>query len=138
MEKVKIEDLKPGDLIYIAWSDAWEADKIPLSNKDYDAVWHEWGVFLFIRGRRKRHLIMAYNKKPGDITQWDFTAIPTDLILEVQRIQPHFLQKILPSLIEKLLSKANSTVPKRLSQNKNRVLRWSVESLIKLDSKSPN
>ena len=43
MEKVKIEDLKPGDLIYIAWSDAWEADKIPLSNKDYDAVWHEWG-----------------------------------------------------------------------------------------------
>ncbi|HEX69298.1 MAG TPA: hypothetical protein ENG10_03270 [Candidatus Bathyarchaeota archaeon] len=138
MEKVKIEDLKPGDLIYIAWSDAWEADKIPLSNKDYDAVWHEWGVFLFIRGRRKRHLIMAYNKKPGDITQWDFTAIPTDLILEVQRIQPHFLQKILPGLIEKLLSKANSTVPKRLSQNKNRVLRWSVESLIKLDSKSPN
>ena len=138
MENVKIEDLRPGDLIYIAWSDAWEADKIPLNNRDYDAVWHEWGVFLFIRGRKKRHLVMAYNKKPGDITQWDFTAIPTDLILKVKRIQPRFLQTILPGLIEKLLSKANSTVPKRLGKNISKVLRWSVESLIELDSQSPN
>jgi len=134
LKKVGIEDLEPGDLIYIAWSDAWEANQIPLKDKDYDAIWHEWGVFLFIRGRKKRHLVMAYNKKPGDVTQWDFTAIPTDLILEVRRIQPRFLQTILPGLIEKLLSKANSTVPKRLGQASNKVLRWSVESLIKLDS----
>jgi len=96
------------------------------------------GVFLFIRGRKKRHLVMAYNRKPGDITQWDFTAIPTDLILKVKRIQPRFLQTILLGLIEKLLSKANSTVPKRLGRNIRKVLRWSVESLIELDSQSPN
>jgi len=134
LEKVSIEDLQPGDLIYIAWSDAWEANRIPLKDREYDAIWHEWGVFIFIRGKRKKHLVMAYNKKPGDITQWDFTAIPIDLILEIRRIQPRFLQTILPGLIERLLSKANSTVPKRLGKSQKTVLRWSVDSLFEMDS----
>jgi hypothetical protein len=114
MEEVKIEDLKPGDLIGISWSDAWEADRVPLSEKAYDVIWHEWGVFLFTRGRRQKHLVMAYAKKPGDITDWNFTAIPTNLVARIVLVQPKFLQKFLPGILEKLLKKAKVTYPRRL------------------------
>jgi hypothetical protein len=113
MRKVKLEDLKPGDLIAISWSDAWEADKVPLSEKSYDVVWHEWGVFLFTRGKHRKHLVMAFSKKPGDITDWNFTAIPTKLILRAVLVEPRFLQKFLPDILEKLLRKAKVSCPRR-------------------------
>lgn len=114
MEEAKLEDLKPGDLIGISWSDAWEADRIPLSEKAYDVIWHEWGVFLFTHGRRRKHLVMAFSKKPGDITNWNFTAIPIQLILRAVLVEPKFLQKFLPGTLEKLLRKAKVTYPRRL------------------------
>ena len=101
-------------MIGISWSDAWEADKVPLSEKAYDVVWHEWGVFLFARGRRQKHLVMAFSKKPGDITDWNFTAIPINLILRAVLVEPKFLQKFLPGILEKLLRKAKVTYPRRL------------------------
>jgi len=52
MQQTKVENLKPGDLIYVAWSDAWEADKVPLKNGEYDVVWHEWGLELHSYSRR--------------------------------------------------------------------------------------
>lgn len=113
MKKVKLEDLKPGDLIGISWSDAWEADKVPLSEKAYDVIWHEWGVFLFTRGRHRKHLVMAYAKKPGDITAWNFTAIPANLVTRFVLVQPKFLQEFLPGTLEKLLRKARITYPRR-------------------------
>jgi len=138
LKEVKVEDLKPGDLIYIVWSDAWESNRVPLINAEYDAVWHEWGVFLFVKGRKKKHLVMAYNKKPGEITEWDITAIPIDLILKVVLVQPEFIQKILPRLIERLLSRANSTIPKKLDFNVKTALRWSIEHVFKMDKESFN
>jgi len=130
VRKVSLNELKPGDLIAIKWSDAWAAEEIPRNEKDYDIIWVEWGAFLFIRGKIKRHLVMAYNKKPGDIMQWSFTAIPVELILEIHLIQRGFLQKILPGFVERLIRAAHATMPKRLAEIVNEVcgpleVRWS-------------
>lgn len=127
MRQVRVEDLRPGDLIYVAWSDAWEADRVPLKEREYDVVWHEWGCFLFVRGQLRRHLVMAYNKKPGDVTKWNFTAIPVDLILRVVLVQRSFLQRILPGLVERLLKRADLSAPKRFAFNSYEVVRWSAE-----------
>jgi len=127
MQQTKVENLKPGDLIYVAWSDAWEADKVPLKNGEYDVVWHEWGCFLFVRGKLRKHLVMAYNKKPGDVTKWNFTAIPVDLILKVVLVQRGFLQKILPGLVKQLLKRADLSAPKRFAFHSCEVVTWSAK-----------
>ena len=121
MREVNVEQLKSGDLITVVWSDAWEdRGKLPIKPEDYDYLWVEFGViYLYTQGRIKKHLILAYNKPPGDIREWTYTAIPTDLVVQVYLLAPKYLEKVLPGVLQKLLRKVKVRVPKRLNPLKH-------------------
>ena len=119
MREVGLEMLRPGDLIVIYWSDAWSGENLPRRNAEYDMVWVEWGAFLYYRGKIKKHLVMAYNKQPGNLERWSFTAIPCDLIIKVYLVERGFIQKILPGTLERLHQVAHMTMPKRLPEPPN-------------------
>ena len=120
MKEVKLEELKSGDLVTVVWSDAWEdRGKLPVKPEDYDQLWVEFGViYLYTQGRVRKHLILAYNKPPGDVREWSYTAIPTDLIVQVFLLESKYLEIVLPGVLKKLLREVKVTVPKKLNPHK--------------------
>lgn len=120
MREVKVEKLRPGDLVTVIWADAWESKgELPIKPEDYDAIWVEFGViYLYTQGRMKKHLVLAYSKAPGDIRDWNITAIPIDLVIKIYRLSPRHLQKVLPGILKKLQQAVKVAVPRRLNPAK--------------------
>ena len=127
MREVRIESLKPGDLVGLDWADAWKDGKVPLEVEEYDFIWHEVGIFLYFAGSQTKHMILAYSKAPGEIEKWTVTAIPVSLIKRVLLIERGYAEKALPGLLEKLRNKVRFRIPKRTHRKQARVKVWKVE-----------
>ena len=83
MRKVKIEDLRKGDLIIVNWIDA-SNEKARLEEHETSPELHvkDWGLFLGISGRKHQFIIVG-----KDVTEaknaWGATRIPLELVSEV-------------------------------------------------------
>jgi len=92
---VGIEDVRVGDLIFLTWSDASrDVSRLP-SNHEVEVHVHAWGVFLGMRGVKRKHLLLAQSKPPMHEI-WEADRIPVGLIDHVVVVVPDFLKKYLP------------------------------------------
>jgi len=75
--KEQLEDLQPGALIYVEWSDA-SVGKSLNTGVGVDLPVKSWGVFIGILGRRRKHIVLAQNafEYTDGLYDIDFTAIP--------------------------------------------------------------
>jgi len=93
LERVKVEDLRFGDLISVEWLDASEIrDRLPKSNARYDTPVCVVGFFCGVKGKRKPHLVIVKEKLPMDNFNADF--IPVDLIDYIVLIERGCMQKL--------------------------------------------
>ena len=91
----QIENLQFGDLIFLRWGDAsLDISKLP-SDHEVEAPVYAWGVFLGVRGRKRKHLLLG-KSKPPPTEYWEADRIPVPLIDYVTVIIPGFLKKFLP------------------------------------------
>ena len=102
MKTVNIENLKPGDLIWVKWYDASEfrGALLPEDSK-YDMPVYVIGIYIGIKGRKRRHLIVAKEKLPQP-SEWNADVIPIEMIESIHLIIPNFLQKIQRNLVKDL------------------------------------
>lgn len=124
MKEIRLEELQGGDLIGLDWADAWQNRGVPVKQEDYDMPWHEVGMFLYFAGSRTKHVVLAYNKAPGNIEEWTITAIPCSLVLRILLIERGYLQQVMPGVLEKLRRKVKFTVPKKSNHNPVNVRTW--------------
>ena len=126
MKEIRLGDLQGGDLIGLDWADAWQNRGVPMRQEEYDMLWHEVGVFLYFAGSRTKHVVLAYNKAPGNIDEWTITAIPCSLVQRVLLIERSYIQQVLPGILEKLLRRVRFTIPKKSNHSPTSVKVWEV------------
>ena len=95
LREVTLEELHVGDLIFVSWNDAsMDVGKLP-DDDSVAALMRTVGVFLGVRGRKRRHLLLGRSKVP--IPQfWEADRIPVQLIDQIILLFPGFLQKVMP------------------------------------------
>ena len=123
-ERVKLESLQVGDIVVYRWVDAFEfTGEIPLrKGKLQEAVWLETGIFLFLSKNNKQHFVCGYAKPPGDFLEWKFTAVPTDLLVDVYLVNRGLVKKLLGrAILERVKKAALSTLP---DLKDRKVKRW--------------
>jgi len=93
MKPVNMEDLRKGDLILVRWFDASELRaKLNQHDKPEVAVW-EWGIFLGLRGRKRRHLLLGKDLVEG-WNEWGAARIPLPLIDKIVLLSAQSFQQI--------------------------------------------
>lgn len=91
----QIESLRFGDLIFLRWGDAsLDISKLP-GDHEVEAPVYAWGVFLGVRGRKRKHLLLGKSKPPL-VEYWEADRIPVPLIDYVTVVIPGFLKRFLP------------------------------------------
>ena len=95
MREVTLEQVHVGDLIFLSWNDAsMDVGKLP-DDDSVAALMRTVGIFLGVRGRKHKHLLLGRSKVP--IPQfWEADRIPVQLIDQIFLLIPKFLQKVLP------------------------------------------
>ncbi|MDH5440570.1 MAG: hypothetical protein OEZ48_01335 [Candidatus Bathyarchaeota archaeon] len=92
MKQVNMEDLRKGDLILVRWFDASELRaKLNQHEQPEVAVW-EWGIFLGLRGRKRKHLLLGKDLVQG-WDEWGAARIPAALIDTIILLDPQSFQK---------------------------------------------
>jgi len=83
----ELKELKKGDFIFVWWLDASEM-RGTLTDHDYPEI-HvcDWGVFLGVTGREKKHIVLASSFVDED-KSWAATRIPVDLVIRIDRAWP--------------------------------------------------
>jgi hypothetical protein len=73
----QLQDLQPGDLICVEWTDA-SVGKSLGSGVAVDVPVKSWGIFISILGKRSKHIVIAQNnfQYSDGLYDIDYTAIP--------------------------------------------------------------
>ncbi len=99
---VGIEDLEKGDLIFLYWGDASEIrGQLPKRDVQYDTPIKVVGFYLGVRGRKRKHLIIAKEKLPAK-DYWNADFIPVELIDHIILLCPRALQHVEPQLLKEI------------------------------------
>ena len=93
MREVSIDDLKKGDLILVKWYDASELRAKLEEHLDPEVAIWEWGIFLGIRGRKRKHLLLGKDHA-RKWNEWGAARIPLSLIDKIYLLIPESYQKI--------------------------------------------
>ena len=75
--KKQLQDLEPGDLICVEWTDA-SVGKSLGSGVAVDVPVKSWGVFIGLLGKRSKHIVLAQNnfQYSDGVYDIDYTAVP--------------------------------------------------------------
>jgi len=111
MKSVTVEDLRVGDLVIVVWLDASrDMARLP-DDREVEARIHSWGVFLGVRGRTYKHILLGHAKPPMK-DNWDADRIPLPMIECIILVVPGFLNRFLPeSMFE--VKKITLTSPRK-------------------------
>jgi len=64
LREVTLEQLHVGDLIFLSWNDAsMDVGKLP-DDDSVAALMRTVGIFLGVRGRKRKHLLLGRSKVP--------------------------------------------------------------------------
>jgi len=80
----EMNDIKPGDLICVEWTDA-SVGKSSGVGIAIDVPVHSWGIFIGVFGEKSKHIVIAQNsfKYSSGIFDIDYTAVPLTWTLKV-------------------------------------------------------
>jgi hypothetical protein len=83
--KTKLDQLCPGDLICVSWSDA-SVGKSSGSGMTIDVPVKSWGIFVGLIGDKIKHIVLAQNsfRYADGLYDLDYTAIPVGWALNVE------------------------------------------------------
>ena len=89
----QLENVKPGDLIAVDWSDA-SVGKSSGSGMTIDVPVRSWGIFVGLIGDRVKHIVIAQNsfRYADGLYDLDYTAIPVGWALGVTVLVKEHIQ----------------------------------------------
>jgi hypothetical protein len=100
-----LEELSPGDLIEVNWSDA-SVGKSSGSGVAIDVPVKSWGVFIGLLGEKSKHIVLAQNsfRYADGLFDLDYTAIPLSWTVNIQILaKNHIPEEIASKLINSFL-----------------------------------
>lgn len=104
-----LEDVKPGDLIYVDWCDA-STGKSSMSGGGIDVPVRSWGVFLGVMEGRVKHIILAQNsfRFTDSAFDLDYTAIPVGWTITITILAAsHIAKEIADDMIHSFAKSAS-------------------------------
>ena len=111
MKPVNLKDLKPGDLIWVKWYDASEFRGVIVpEDSRYDMPVYVIGIYIGVKGRDRKHIIVAKEKLP-EPGEWNADVIPIEMIDNIRLVIPGFLQKVQRELVRDLKKASVSGKP---------------------------
>ena len=78
----ELKKLRRGDFVFVWWLDASEMRGTLNEHESPEVHVCDWGIFLGIMGREKRHVVLSSSLVEED-KSWGATRIPIDLIVKV-------------------------------------------------------
>ncbi|MCD6263503.1 hypothetical protein J7L60_03730 [Candidatus Bathyarchaeota archaeon] len=108
--EVSIGELRRGDAIRVHWLDASEVtSRLPEGEHLYDTPIRSYGVFLGVKGRRTKHLVIAKEVITHERT-FHYNVIPLGMVEKVILLNPSDLDE---NLLRHLSKKVRETPVKK-------------------------
>jgi hypothetical protein len=90
--KKQLEELSPGDLVQVDWTDA--SIGRGLGGIGVDIPVSSWGIYIGLLGKQREHIILAQNAWhfSDGLCDIDLTAIPTAWGMSVKVIEKNYVK----------------------------------------------
>ncbi len=100
-----VGDLEIGDLIEVRWLDASEYPEMDLNAapEDFDTPITSYGIYLGVKGARKKHLVIAKEILPGG--RFHPNVIPLSLIERIEVCQRRKIDAVSLKRLERKVRK---------------------------------
>ena len=84
VREVRLDELKPGDIVAVYWLDASEGrQEAPIPSGVFDTPVVSYGVYLGTYGRRAKHIVVV---KEVVMDEVHYNAIPVGMVERVERL----------------------------------------------------